>query len=201
MQTKAFILTSQPANEYDRNYTLLTKDLGVIEAFARSVRKPNAKLSGHLEPPNLSWVELVESQRGWQVTSALEEDSYRPILLSAAALRTVLQAGWLLREFVPISHPDEELWELWSQFIENLSRYAGSNAATSRGIFAQFLIKLLHHLGFLADPADIASGNRRVEESLRLILSGKWLNESQCREPWLWETAKSAAKNAKRFMI
>jgi recombinational DNA repair protein (RecF pathway) len=200
MQTRAFVLSSRPLNEYDRGYTLLVSDLGVIETFAKSVRRPNSKLSGHLEPPNMVWVELVESNRGWQIVSALEERSHRDILYSPAALRTILQAGWLLREFIPISHPDPELWELWEQFAKQLSRFAGSPYAVIRGVSAQFLIKLLRHLGFFPDPDSIAELDGKMRTNIKRVLVGEWLEEYFCRDPRLWEAAKSAAKIAKRLM-
>lgn len=200
MQTYAFVLDSRPLNEYDRSYTLLAKELGVIQTFARSVRKSGAKLGGHLEPPNLSWVELVESQRGWQVTSALEENPHRKIISSPAALRAILQAGWLVAEFVPVSHPDQELWLLWNQFVAQLSGYSGFGPTAIRGVLAQFLIKLTHLLGFFPDPADIAARDSQLETSLNRILAGEWLEEYLARDPLLWETAKSAAKTAKKLM-
>jgi recombinational DNA repair protein (RecF pathway) len=200
MQTRAFVLSSRPLNEYDRGYTLLVSDLGVIETFAKSVQRPNSKLSGHLEPPNMAWVELVESNRGWQIVSALEERAHREILYSPAALRTVLQAGWLIREFVPISHPDSELWELWEQFVKQLSRFAGSTQAVIRGVLAQFLIKLLRHLGFFPDPDRIAAPDAKLRTNIKRALAGEWLEEYSCRDLRLWETAKSAVKNAKHLM-
>jgi recombinational DNA repair protein (RecF pathway) len=200
MQTRAFVLSSRPLNEYDRSYTLLVSDLGVIETFAKSVRRPNSKLSGHLEPPNMAWVELVESNRGWQIVSALEERAYREILYSPAALRSILQAGWLLREFVPISHPDPELWKLWEQFSKQLLRFSGSPYAVIRGVLAQFLIKLLRHLGFFPDPASITDPDAKLRTNVKRVLAGEWLEEHSCRDPRLWGAAKSAVKTAKHLM-
>lgn len=199
MQTHAFILNSRPLNEYDRDYTLLTADLGVIQAFARSVRKAGAKLGGHLEPPNIAWVELVESQRGWQITSALEESPQREILVSAPALRAVLQAGWVLSEFVPVSYPDNELWALWEQFIQQLSDSENFVPAITRGVLAQFLIKLLHQLGFFPDPGDIDAISSRLRVNLDKILAGEWLTGYNGRDSGLWEVAKSAVKTAKEL--
>ena len=199
MQTRAFILDSQPSGEYDRAYTLLTKDLGVVEAFSKSVRKSGAKLGGHLEPPNMSWVELVESNRGWQLTSALEEDPHRAILSSSTALRTVLQAGFLLRALIPVSHPDETVWNVWEEFVRQLSRYNAPPAVVQRGVLAQFLAKVLAHLGFFPAPADIAPPGR-LRENLIAIHDGAWLNERESCDPALWETVKTAAKAAQRLM-
>jgi recombinational DNA repair protein (RecF pathway) len=199
MQTRAFILDAKASGEYDRTYLLLTQHLGLIEAFAKSVRKSNAKLSGHLEPPNLSWVELVESNRGWQLTSALEENSYHSILSSPGALRTALIAGWLLHSFIPVSYPDQVVWDLWQEFLERLSQDALSSPATQRGILAQFLIKLLAHLGFFPAPEDIAPPGK-LRQKLNAILEGAWLDSRSSSDPALWEIVKQAVKTAQRLM-
>lgn len=199
MQTRAFILHSEPLGEYDRTYTLLTKDLGIVEAFSKSIRKSCAKLSGHLEPPNAAWVELVESNRGWQLTSALEEDPYRSILTSPAALRAVLQAGWLLRTLIPVSHPDEAVWTLWKEFLDQLSRHCASSFAVTRGILAQFLAKLLAQLGFFPAPRDAAPAGR-LRDNLSAVIGGAWLDERDSRDPALWDIVKTAVKTAQRLM-
>lgn len=199
-QTCAFVLDSRPLNEYDRGYTLLTKEFGVIEAFAKSVRKSNAKLSGHLEPPSFSWIELVESHRGWQITSALEKNPHANILSYPPALRTALQAGFLMREFIPISHPDETIWNLWEDFLTQLSARAPSSAAVLRGVLAQFLIRLLSHLGFFPAPADIAT-DRRLRENLAMILRGAWLGGADATDPALWEAVRIVTKTARKLMV
>ena len=72
--TNAFILSFSDFSDYDRWFSLLTNEHGKIRAICKSILKPNAKLAGHLDIPSLSWVELVWSVRGWQITQALESD-------------------------------------------------------------------------------------------------------------------------------
>jgi DNA repair protein RecO (recombination protein O) len=199
MQTYAFVLDSSEKGEYDRTYSLLTNDLGLIDAFAKSVRKSRSKLSGHLEPPNFCWVELVESQRGWQITSALEEKHFRVILASPQALRTIMQASFLLREFVPVSHPDDAVWELWGAFVAHLSN-AAHRPDLLRGILAQFLLKLMAQLGFCPAPADLAPTDPRLREDLDAIVHGAWLEEFSRRDQALWDITKAIVGTARRLM-
>ncbi len=200
MQTEAFVLDSQPSKEYDRSYTLLTKELGIIDAFAKSIGKPGAKLAGHLEPPHFSWVELIESNRGWQITSALEKESYREILTTPSALRIMLQAGWILRTLIPVSTQDEIVWKLWQEFSAELTRHIKSAAMVQKGILMQFLAKLLFHLGFFPAPEDVAPPGQ-LRENLYRLLSGEWLEEKQGKDPKLWEIVSTAVRNAQRLMI
>ena len=52
-QTKAIVLKREDIFEADRVYNLYTEEFGKVRAIAGSVRKINAKLSGHLEPFNI----------------------------------------------------------------------------------------------------------------------------------------------------
>lgn len=71
-QTNAIVLKREDIFEADRIYHLYTEDFGKIRAIAGSVRKINAKLTGHLEPFNLTWVELISKKNGdLSITTAL----------------------------------------------------------------------------------------------------------------------------------
>jgi recombinational DNA repair protein (RecF pathway) len=73
-QTNAIILKREDIFEADRLYHLYTEEFGKIRVVAGSVRKINAKLTGHLEPFNLVWVELVTKKGGdLFITTALSE--------------------------------------------------------------------------------------------------------------------------------
>jgi len=173
MQTHAFVLSSDPLGEYDRKYLLLTPDLGVVNTFSKSVTKIASKLSGHLEPPHRIWVELVESNRGWQITSALAEESYAGILGSPEILRSVLQAGFVLKNLVPVSFPDKDLWDLWRDFLKEMA--SPENAGRVKSLMAQFLIKLTSHLGFMPSSDACAKCGHRFEREAAMLNNGRLL--------------------------
>ncbi len=75
-QTNAIILKRENAFEADRIYHLYTEEFGRIKALAGSVRKINAKLTGHLEPFNLVWIELMtKKDDDLFITTALSHES------------------------------------------------------------------------------------------------------------------------------
>jgi len=75
-QTKAIVLKREDIFEADRIYHLYTEDFGRVRAIAAGVRKIKAKLTGHLEPFNLIWVELMTKKGGdLFITTALSETS------------------------------------------------------------------------------------------------------------------------------
>lgn len=63
-QTNALVLKRENIFEADRLYHLYTEDFGKVRAIAGSVRKIKAKLTGHLEPFNFVWVELLSKKGG-----------------------------------------------------------------------------------------------------------------------------------------
>jgi len=75
-QTNAIVLKREDIFEADRIYHIYTEDFGKTRAIAGSVRKINAKLTGHLEPFNVIWVELMARKGGdLFITTALSHGS------------------------------------------------------------------------------------------------------------------------------
>ncbi|MEW5805491.1 MAG: DNA repair protein RecO C-terminal domain-containing protein [Patescibacteria group bacterium] len=167
--TQAFILDYKDIGEYDRQYFLLTKEAGKIPAICKSVLKPKSKLAGHLEPPNFSWLELVESVRGWQITQALERNSFPGLRKDPVALKSTLKAARFLNDFLlgddltegksqafGLAVSDDKtaarVFSLWQDFLNHLEVYAGSDSKTDfELVYSQFILRALDLFGFLPD--------------------------------------------------
>jgi len=164
----AFILGSQDVFEYDRAYSLLTRELGKVVAIARSVRKPQSKLAGHLDAPHFSWVEVIATSKGWQITQALEQLAYARIRKNRDALKAVLQCSQFLNVFLPalvgsyeFQHivgkqqgDEEKVFMLWGDFLDHMELYAEQlNETDFDFIRAQCVLRGLSLLGFLPDVA------------------------------------------------
>ncbi len=162
----AFILGSQDMFEYDRTYSLLTQELGKVVAIARSIRKFQSKLAGHLDAPNFSWVELIPTSKGWQITQALEQRAYAHIRKNHDALKAVLQCSKFLNVFLPaiigsyeFQHTagkqqgdEEKIFMLWSDFLDHMESYAEQPDETNFDfVRAQCVLRGLSLLGFLPD--------------------------------------------------
>jgi len=66
----AIILASRDANEVNRLYIIYTLEQGLVKAVAKGVRKPAAKLAGHLEPGTLTEIYVARSRGMGQITGA-----------------------------------------------------------------------------------------------------------------------------------
>lgn len=71
------MLSSRPIKEADRLYTILTRDLGLVQALAIGVRKGESKLRGNIEPVSLSNISLVRGKEFWRLTSAEHIKSFK----------------------------------------------------------------------------------------------------------------------------
>ncbi|MBI2634031.1 MAG: recombination protein O N-terminal domain-containing protein [Parcubacteria group bacterium] len=208
LQVHAFVLKTEPAGEIDRRYFLLTKEFGKIEAIAKAVRKPRAKLAGHLEPVNFSWVGLIPTKAGlangkptWQITQALELESFSNLKNNPLCLRQALCGSELLHEFLVESSSDEELWQLWEEFIYGLEKNADKPPGEFQPdfFFSQFALRLVSLLGFLPDAASLDLHPKTLGV-LSVILKKIWLPQSS-EEEEIIELSKTAIGRARKLMI
>lgn len=107
--TKAFILSWISQGEGDSRVTLYTEVLGKVIAKARSVRKIDSKLAGHLEPLMLSQVRLVQ-KKGYQIVDALGIKSFKTD--DAKKLTEMLSALGMINVLTNEEEPDQDLWQL-----------------------------------------------------------------------------------------
>lgn len=106
--SEAVVLGIYPNGDMDARISLFTKKFGKLVAKAKSVKKINSKLAGHLQPGNLVRVRLVE-KNGLQAADALKSSrlNIKPMDL------------YFLNNLLPEAEPDLELWQaitggLWS---------------------------------------------------------------------------------------
>ncbi|MBI1975366.1 MAG: recombination protein O N-terminal domain-containing protein [Parcubacteria group bacterium] len=177
LQTTAFILSEEPQGEADRSYILFAEELGKIYAFAKAVRKPSAKLAGHLEPLNRSWVMLVEASKNgkesWQVTQALEEETYRDIRDDGARFHAALRACELLHQLLPPGMQEAGVMDMWKSFLREL----GKSECDPEFLFAQFACRTLNELGFFPEVTAL-NIHPRTKGVLAVILKDVWLPRS-----------------------
>ena len=119
-QTKAIVLKRENIFEADRIYHLYTEDFGKIRAIAGSVRKINAKLTGHLEPFNLIWVELMTKKGGdLFITTALSENNF----LESNASPNQISLFTKMSDFaLKMLRGQEKDKAMWNFILENFTK-------------------------------------------------------------------------------
>ena len=179
---EAFVLASSDVGEYDRIYSLLTREFGKVRAVARSVRKPKAKLAGHLDIPNRTWIELVPASKGWQVTQALEQESFPGVRQNRPALALLLANAQFMDAFLHEMR-DQKLFGLWERFLLRLTDAPEGDGAIVEFVAAQFKISALSLFGFLPDLT-VCSGCEREfpDDHAQLFMHGAWCDACSARQ-------------------
>ena len=145
-QTNAIVLKRENIFEADRIYHLYTEDFGKVKAIAGSVRKINAKLSGHLEPFNIIWVELATKKNGdLFITTAL---SLKELLSrDASPVQTALFAKMADFSCQMLKGPQKDEI-LWDYILENFIKADSVETSESNEFLLGFKNGFISLLGF-----------------------------------------------------
>ncbi|MBU2082214.1 DNA repair protein RecO [Patescibacteria group bacterium] len=146
-QTTAFVLKREDIFEADRLYHLYTEDFGKVRAIASSVRKNGAKLTGHLEPFSLIWVELMAKKGGdLFITTALSETNILGRNASPNQIALFTKMSGFILKMLGGQEKDEAMWNF---ILENF--WTASRASSSDKFLSEFKSGFIKLMGFGAD--------------------------------------------------
>jgi DNA repair protein RecO (recombination protein O) len=169
VKDEGIVLHVAPFREADRLYSILTRHHGKLRCLGRGAQKPKAKLAPALEPFARVRVELVRGRRFITVTSVETLERYWNLQQDIERRTLVSSVQGHLHRFVHEDHPDDELYDLlteWLSFLEGAKQIGGA-----RGIFLQgaLFLRLLDHFGYHVELSSCLSCKSEV-----LPLSCRW---------------------------
>lgn len=150
----AVVLRKVDYGEFDRIYTLLTREHGKVGVIARGVRRPQSKLAPALELFSKLDVQLARGHNLDVVVQAVRMAGPR---LAADVERTA-HAGLvaeLADRVTEDRHPMDGVYELTAAALDELAQEPQPRRAT-----AWFLMAALNFLGFAPQLAECASCGR-----------------------------------------
>lgn len=163
----AIILSSHDVGEYDRIYILYTREIGLVKAIGRGVRKQTAKLAGHLEPGTLSEVYVARSRGMGQITSAIALDNFENIKKDFEKLSEVLKILRFFARHFSEEEKDERIFDLLAEVLTRVGLSSGnSNIAVEA-----FWWKLFDALGNRPETMKCAKCGARLEENAEKYFS------------------------------
>lgn len=109
-QTEGIILGGKDVGEADRIFSILTKDLGRIDAMAQGVRYLKSKLRYNLNAFNYCRFGLVATKDSWRIVDAEELNGWPAIRASFEKLAAVSRIAELVSRMVRGQEPDFNLW-------------------------------------------------------------------------------------------
>lgn len=156
---QAIVLRKLDYQEFDRIYTLLTREHGKVGAIARGVRRPASRLAAALDLFSQVDVQLARGRNLDVVAQVLRLPGPRlpadPEHTAHAAL-----VAELADRVTEDRHPMEGMYELTAAALEELSREPDPRRAT-----AWYLMAALGMLGFTPQLDDCASCGRPLPEA------------------------------------
>lgn len=156
--TQAIVCGAYDRNTADRSYRLFTRELGMLYANARSVRKEESKQRQALSDFSHIKVSLVKGKGGWKIGSVVEIKNYYGHAVDQAARGSVVKIIRLIRRFVT---GEEEQASLFDEYIKALDFFSAERA--ERKCFEHvFVQRILAQLGYIKS-SDVPEQFREIE--------------------------------------
>jgi DNA repair protein RecO (recombination protein O) len=158
----AIILSKKDVGEADRIYTFYTKEAGKIQALAESVRKPQAKLAGHLENFVLTDISMVRKRGLGKITGSVVENNFTDIRNNLDALNIVFETLKVFDRLVGFEEKDPRIFELLKEYLEAIdnAKQKEKSELLSQGFFFQ----LLNILGYKIETSQCVSCREKIAE-------------------------------------
>jgi DNA repair protein RecO (recombination protein O) len=154
-QTEAIIIKKTKLGDADRILTLYTPELGKIQAVAKGIRRPKAKLSGHLELLTHSMVSLVHGRNLDTVIGSQTINSFLPLKFDLELGACALYATELVGQFATERQESRTLFSLLLEMMQQLSQVGSESQPgqdggqpNSPGLLRRFELHLLHEVGY-----------------------------------------------------
>lgn len=154
-QTEGIILSSGNVGESNRYYHILTKDLGLVVAFAQAVRELKSKLRYHLQDFSHLTVEIIRGKEFWRLTSAEPNIKFENILNNKSKLAVFASISHLLKRFLHGEERDPELFSL----IKNSLSFLDKEILDERELkdFEVLVVaRILNRLGYSSPSSKIS---------------------------------------------
>jgi DNA repair protein RecO (recombination protein O) len=166
----AIILASRDIGEFDRLYILYTLEQGLVKAVAKGVRKPAAKLAGHLEPGTLSEIYVAKARGMGQITGAITLENFENVKKDFGTLSEFLKISRFFLKNFSEGEKDKIIFELLREFLVNLGNWA-NQGNQGKILIEAFWWKLFDALGNRPEVISCASCGGKLSANSKKYFS------------------------------
>jgi len=147
--TNGIVLHSFNTGESSKFVEVLTEDLGLIRAVARSVRSEKSKLRYSLENMSLSTLSFVRGQDVWRITGAIPQQNFYHLLKGNYEKLALLERIMtLVRRLVQGEEKNQYLY-LVTKELGGVLVNENHTVEELEGIECVAALRILHSLGYL----------------------------------------------------
>ncbi len=121
-KTEAIILGSFDVKQYDRAYTVLSKEKGKMLVLGIGTRKPKAKLASGLEPVTKSEIFCIKGRQFDRVAGVIINDQYPNLKKTLEELVSVRKCLKIIEDILPENEVFTEVYEALDIFLKKIDK-------------------------------------------------------------------------------
>jgi DNA repair protein RecO (recombination protein O) len=160
-QTEAIVIKKTKLGEADTILTLFTPQLGKIQGFAKSLRKPKSKMAGHLELLTYSTVSLARGRGNIDtVTGAQTINAFLPLKNDLWLTSCGLYVVELVNQFAAEHQENQSLFQLT---LDTLGRLCHDE--NKELVLRSFEMQLLECAGYRPQLHECVSCHKALEQT------------------------------------
>ncbi|MEA2007084.1 MAG: DNA repair protein RecO [Patescibacteria group bacterium] len=132
-KTEAIVLRSVDVKEYDRVYTIFSREHGKMCAIGIGIRKPTAKLASGLEPLTKSEIFLVKGRNFDRVRGVIIHKQYQKMRENLDLLCEGKKTARIIEQLSEEGQVSDEIYQLFCEFLEILDELGFGNGEEDFG--------------------------------------------------------------------
>jgi len=181
--SEGIVLGKRGLGEANTLVAILTRDLGLVKAVARSARREASKLRYSIEPLSRGTYSFIRGKHEWKLTGAVGVSQSFSIETSIEKRQA---AGRIARLLLRLIHGEEYNQGLYATVAEGLSALSRSDNVLTADIETVLVLRVISHLGYLPQTPQLRPFieqdffsmelSAEIQKSRELIL--KAINES-----------------------
>lgn len=158
--TDGIILKRTIFGEADILLHILTSDLGLITAGARSARLSSSKLRPVLQEYTLISVSCIKGKNGWKITNVVEKNNFY-FNCPKFSNKVLSQVVFLLLKMIPGESPHKEIFQIVKSGFDSLLNLSEKHLLNFETLIVS---RILHQLGYVESDKDIDVFLKNKEE-------------------------------------
>lgn len=151
--TDAIVLYYRNSGEADRTYTLYTRELGLLNAKAQSVRKIESKTRYALPLFAHARVDLIRGKEFWRLASGRTIETFSALSRRPASLRVAAKLARLTKRLCAGEEVEPRILDDLTELFRVLSE---GDAVSVKQAELLYALRLLHSLGYIPGENDLA---------------------------------------------
>lgn len=174
-KAETIVLDSKECREYDRIYTILSREKGKMSLIGVGTRKPKAKLASGMEPLTKNEVFLIKCRGLDRLKGVLIHEQYREIKNNYDKTILVRRTTSLLKQLLPEEESCEKIFLALEDFLNLVEKTSFADASSGRNKVLMFQMNLfwqvIAHLGITPSLYNCVNCRKKITSSEKLLFS------------------------------